>query len=470
MPSKSIFAYAAEQLEVEKLEQREEQAAQTSGAAVLFDELKQQQEVEDAAAQQADEEGDSSLGGDSDSGELGSGDAPDADTDPVEEPSEEEALAREEFRTVTFALESTKDDSAFWSYKNMPSGGTPEDALRSRFAQTTAVLGTLGISLTWKMASNLFRGVLYVFEKLGRLAFAGGKLLARYLDRRKSSFQTLKETIQGLNKALDLVDEKSEKRDVSELVFTNEMTINALKIESSVDFNANIQVLHEFVKTMINDLGQHIVNDISAVKHLIYAGSHGVASLPANVMNVPMVTQRMVEWSVDGYDVQGEFTQSYRYSATLPSNVVLIAGLPVQGLEDLHEITKAYNDSKMLLGFDQSTFKEVSSVPVMASENLRVFINELDKLCDLCIAHQAVYEKVQRVKSDLVSNFKNMFLKLTQKTQKVSLQESFVEQVYLKTMFVDKIYLSTAMDIHDYTAKTISSGITYVKDNLKQLA
>lgn len=470
MPSKSIFAYSAEMLEVEKLEQRETQAAQLGGAEVLFDELKQKQEVEDAAGE-ADEEGDSVPGGDSDLGEPGSGDAADGSADDqVEEPSEEESLAREEFRNVSYALESTQDDSAFWSYKNMPSGGTPEDAMKSRFNQASAVLGTLGISLTWKMASALFRGVLAVFEKLGRLVFAGGKLLARYLDRRKSSFQTLKETIQGLSKSLDLIDEKSEPRDVSENIFTNEMTINALKIEGSVDFTANIQVLHDFVKTMINDLGQHMVNDISAVKHLVYAGSHGVATLPKNVMNVPMVTQRMVEGSVDGYDVQGEFTQSYRYSQTLPSNVVLIAGLPVQGLENLSEISKAYNDSKMILGFDQSTFKQVQSVPVMTSENLRVFINELDKLCDLCIAHQAVYEKVQRVKSDLVSNFKNFFLSLAQKTQKVSLQESFVEQVYLKSMFVDKIYLSTAMDIHDYTAKTIGSGITYVKDNLRQLA
>lgn len=470
-----LFIALEEQLEIEKLDVLEDQAAKTGNDEVLYDNLKKLEAAADlkadADAKADEEDSDSDVSGDDPS--TPPDEAPDAasneevlDAATVAGANEDDGLkvAQEELRNLTYSLEEYGD------YTGQSAAGTQGfvGVATSAFMAAVGALTTLGIQYGPSVVKSLYKGVIYVFGKLAKLLYVSTVTLTKYIERRNKSFSNLKESLSSLKKSVELL--KQDKGNLDGQQFTDQKVINSLKIGQSTDFAANIGKLKNFLNVAVSGLNRQIGNDIGAINHIMAYSKAGSTKLPENILTVKPLITNMVQGSVEGYQNYQELTESYKYNEVLPSDVVLIAVLPKGDLGSMELYTKAYSESKLFLGIDMTSFTEVRNVDYMTLEVLSAFIGELDKLCDECIAHQSLYEKISVSKKHLKFGFKNYFTSLASADTKVSIRGSLVEYVYLKSMFIDKVYLTAAMDIHDYAAKVILFGISYVEDHVKKLS
>lgn len=440
-----------DQLEIEKLEEKRKASYLNGEAGVLYDSIKTDQETE---KKKEEEQGSEETPVSDDSATT------DEEPTPEETPSGEDIPAIEEIRTLTYdPLPQGQDGSI-----------AMENAFTTQVTDGAKSLMALGVEYAPKLLSGLYKGVVYVASKLTKLLLVSAVTVGKYIERRTNSFGNLKKQIQEYRKALELVkSDPSEDQDEEQAPYTNVKVINSLKIRDSVDFTANIKVLKGFTTSAIHGIDRQITTDIAAIKHLIAMAESGSIKIPQSILDVKPFGNGFQKGTLPGYPAGDDFTETYKYNEVLPSNVVLMATLPKTDLSNIEDISKAYNASSLSLGFDSASFKEVSSVNYMTADGLAEFLDSLEELCDACIAHQALYDKVAKTKHQLKFTFKSYVTSLASSSSKVSLKNSLIEYVYLKSVFLDKVYLVGAMDIHDYSSKVMSYGLSFVKDNLKKL-
>lgn len=444
---KSLFIAIEEDLEINKLQEQEKQAAKTGGSEVLFDELSQQKKASELTEENKEDETstDSSVSGDEE------------ETPEDTETTDDFTVAKEELRNLTFAVEAYADDA-----------GDEKSILTKTMDMFSAVFSSisyLGVTYGPKIFKFVYKGVLRLFGDLAKLLYVGTETLMKFIERHQNSLDTLQKSIDSLRKALDLVKDA----DTLDVKFSNQKVINALKISESVDFSKNVQVLDKFLTGAISAMSDNIGNEISAINHLITYCRSGTSAVPESLMQSKLSVPGMVEGTIEGFPVNESLTKSFRYSESLPSDITLLAIVPRQGLETFEELAQAYNLSKLYLALDVSKYKEVANIDYMTKQQLSEFLNELEKLCKTCVEHKHFYEKIRLQKGQMKIMFKNFFEFVANRDRKLPLKSTLVEQVYLKSMFIDKVYLTAAMDIHDYTAKVISSGLSFIEDNIKKL-
>lgn len=451
--AKSIFniALEQEQLEVDKLKEAKDFANKDPQGQVLYDDLVEKNKEESIEpeddAENASPEDDSSL-------------STSEDTDTTTEPSLESL--REGMKGLTYSPEAITD------YIPNP-GEYSKMTISAVISGAVAALVTLGIVYGPTIIKNVFKGVIYVFGKLAKLLYVSTVTLTKYIERRINSFNNLKEKIKALKEAVKALKEKEEKALLSGDKYRNGKIINSLKIGNSVDIVRNIQVASKFVSRIILDIDKQINNDIGAIRHLI-AYHHMGTKPPDDILLVRPINRDLIPGSVQGYNNVSDFTETYKYNEGLPSDVALMATLPKQDLLSFEAISKAYSESSMFLGLDLIKFQEIDNIDYMKPDDLIRLLTELDKLCDICISHQSMYERIKLAKAGFKYSFKNYFLSIVNAPVKVTLKHSLVEYVYLKSMFIDKVYLVAAMDVHDYCAKTIVNALSYIEDNVKKLS
>lgn len=448
------------QLEIEKLHEATRASYSKSEARVLYDNLKTEKQTQALADQPPQDATGQAKTVDSEQPSDDPAGSPEGQSDSE---SEELTPAVEELRRLSYA---TEDFSESFS-----AASSQSSSIKQHLLDAGRSIASLGIEYGPQVASRLYKGVTYVFGKLTRLLVASTHTLSKYVERRVRSFENLKASIRDYRKALELIegDVTEDSLHQHKLVYSNVKVINTLKIADSVDFTANIKTLTDFVKKTVHDINVQVLRDIQIVHHMIAMSESGAVNIPASLTAVRPAVQGMVQGSVQGYESNSEHTQSYKYNETLPSDVVLMAQLPSNDFKSVDDIAKAYSHSNMGLGFDGGSFKEVLSVDYMTARDLAGFLDSLEELVDACIAHQSLYEKIIVSKKSMRFTLKGYFKFLAFSTDKVSLKNSLIEHVYLKSMFVDKVYLVAAMDIHDYSARVVSYGLSFAKDNVKKL-
>lgn len=433
---RSLFVSVEERLEIEKLADAKEVANRTGEYETLYDNLVNQQKVEDSAEKSEDTESD-------------------VPTEDEETGSDTDIPAMELFKEFSFGLEEYSEQH--WNTK---------PSMSQRLLSAVGELGILGIKYAPSLLKTVYKGVLYAFGVLGELFMKSTGALLKYMERRSVSFDKLQESIASLSKALDAVKDTDS---LNGQMFDEQSVINSLKISDSVDFSANIATLNKFTKTAVDAISKQVDLDIEAVKHTIAISNFSVSTVPDNLLSVKVFSNSLKPGTVNGYKNDEETTVSYLYSERLPSDVALMAFLP-KTTDTLQAASTSYDASKIFLGFDNASFKNIDTVEFKTVNELKTLLKELKSLCDLCIAQKTFYEKLLVSKKQLRFGLQSYFNKISTANRKISIKESLVEYVYLKSLFIDKVYLASCIDIHDYNAKTIAMGLKFVEVHVKRLA
>lgn len=461
-----------EQLEIDKLHDREVEANRTGEFDILYNNLQQQQTVKEAQAEEPIEESESD-GGDAESNDAegepneGSPESSDnAESQPKDEP-DENAVAQEQFRNMHYSV-ATEDFDTVKEYAGKAAGAIGTAA---EYAWSGAkYLTQLGLVYGPGIAKHLYKGVSYIFGKLAKLLIVSIVGVTKYMERRSKSLVSIKSDIAKLRQTIQLLRDQEADKNLSDVKYTNVKIINQLKISDKLNLVNNLDALEHFLQLSIRTIDQRIKDETGSIRHLTANAISGLLKSPTNLMHVKPINTELTKGTVTGYEPQSEFVVPYHYSKLLPGDAVFIAYMPKEDMEDLEDVTKAYNDAMMFFGVDTKSFKSIESIDYMTLDDLSRFLDKLDSLTDVCISHQTLYENVKRMKSMLKFSFKNYFHRLATAKDKVSLKNSLIEYIYLKLMFIDKIYLVAAMDIHDYSAKVLLAGLALAKDNIKKLS
>lgn len=456
-------------LEVDKLYEQKEQANKSSETSSIVQDIKTDNKIEEEVK---DNEEDVSTDEASTNESEVSGDETDTSTDDISNDSDitydekkdvdevsdtEETEAIESFRLITYNRIAEED----WKETAINIG--------DHLLQAGKYLGHLGLTYGPDILKHTYKGVVYLMGKIVKLLFTSINSTYRYVKRRMQSFDNIKKDINNLKEAISELKNKEELTDLSDIKYTNKGIINTLKIADKVDFNNNIMVLQKFIINTIEQIDKHIKKDISFIMHLTSSTMNNDLKSPDSLMKVESLGSDFTNKAIKGYGTDTELLDSFTYKNVLPGDILFITHIPKQDITEFNQIIEAYNKSKMFLTLNQETFEVVDSINYMDINGIENYLNTLEKLCDVCIAHEIVYNDIIKLKKQLRFSFKRYFNAIITSKEKVSLKNSLTEYVYLKSMFIDKVYLPAAMDIHDYAAKVMVASINYMSENIKRL-
>lgn len=387
----------------------------------------------------------------------------DADTE-GSEPDEEE-VAKEEIRNSPYNIVTEEIDENLVTIKDgLIYIGQSAFGVAKYFA-------LLGIEYLPGIMSKLYKGVVYVLSRLTKLFVVGIYQLEKYIEKRKYAVANLKSQITSAKKALEVIQSKEQQNDLTDQKFTQVKTINMLKIgDDASQLSEHVLLYQAFLANSITELSSSIRAEFMGIKQLISYQLTASVKSPMTFMQVKPINLSMASGSIEGYQNNEEFTDSFHYSKTLPGDVVFIANLPKPNIEDLAVLKEAYHHSKLFLGFNQANFKPIETIDYMNVEQLSTFVDSLEKLSQTCEEHIKLYESILRDKAQLKLGLRNYIRHLSQSDDKVNLSDSLAEYIYLKTLFTEQVYIQTAMDVHEYAGRIIVAGLAFVSANIKRLS
>lgn len=452
------YRIAAEELEVDKLHNAEQKANQTGDYDELYQ--KQQELIEKDEPKDEEENTEDVIASDNTDASNNDQEADvSADETDTQESDSELEVAKESLRQLSY-YELPVTNIAISAEDFGGSGSLARD-----LTQSVLGLAKLGVQYAPMAIKKLFKGVLLLMGRIVRLSFNSIDIIQRYIARRANSFTSLQQDIVELKKTLT---HAKGAEDIANQSFMRQKTINVLKIGKSLDLSENVQIMTDFVSDMVGHIGSHISKDLVVSKHIMNYSSSGV-SMPAKLLVENSFDNVLLKEIVAGFEPEADNVDSFIYRQDLPGDVKFISFLPRDDISELDDIARAYNNSKMFLGFDAESFEDINSINYMTIDELNKFLDKLDALCSVCIEHQSVYKTILSKKKASLIWLKHFYNGLISSSHKVSVKDSLLEFIYLKSIFIDKVYLVAAMDIHDYSVKVITNGLSFAKDNAKKL-
>lgn len=456
---KLIYALE-EKLEVDKLIDAEKQANKTGEFDVLYNNIKndQKQDNESEVTDLSPEEPTDSEKVNTDTESITDESSKDTESsiDETKKPDDAE-------KDLEIAKEAIQQISIEGWFQDTINIGSSVFRMTADVVAVLKNLALIGLEYTPK-AINAFKNVLLLIGKILKHTFDSLELLAKYIKRRYNSYDKLKEDISDIRRIIS--DLAGETADITDMKYGNVKIINSLKIGQSVDLSNNMAILNKFVKDIVSHISMQVDKDLSATKHIMAYSSSGITKVPMKVMTDNIFTGFLTKKSVENYQPNSQTVISYIYENTLPGDISFISHLPYNNIEELTDLSEAYSQSKMFLGFNIEHFKQVETIDYMTIDDLNKFLDRLDELCDICKQQQSLYENITKKKRELLKSFKWFFNGILTTETKVSLKDSFLDYVYLKTAFIDKVYIVAAMDIHDYSIRVITNGLIYAKENV----
>jgi len=340
--------------------------------------------------------------------------------------------------------------------------------LSEAFKDSLSYLGYLGITYGPTIATNVYRGLVYAMGRLTKLLFTSISKIVKYSNRRINSFNKLKNDINKLKQILSEIKSKNNSETDIKISYSNIKNIDNLKINTNTDLFNTVNVLNNFLNSSIKDIGNNIVSDISYIKHITSNYLTIDVKTPLASMIVKPMNNCLTNRNISGFNPSSDKIEPSAYKETLPGDIEFIAYLPKDTMNNLDDAITAYNNSNLFLGYNMNSYKSVQYINYMNIDDLSKLLEKFSSLCDTCIEQQKLYESIIKYKKGLRFNFRNYFYSLINSKSKISTEKTLIEYVYLKSMFIDKVYISSAMDIHDYSIKVISSGLSYIKSNIDQ--
>lgn len=384
----------------------------------------------------------------------------------IEEKDTEDNLPKEESDLLNLEKQIKGDDEKV--SKESFSDVSVEDFTETKefLLDASKYLIQLGIEVTPKIFSNVYKGVIYLMIKIVKLLSFSISRLTRFINRHFNNFNTLKNNISYIKKTISLLESKNINLDHNNLVYNNKKVIDKIKIHDSVDVLNNVKTLTSFVNEIITSIDDKILKDLHILKHLSNLSDKGINTTPIEIMRVEKLSSNFTNNIPAEYKVDLENTVSYGYKNKLPGDLIFITRLPLVKDNNLDRLVNSYSSSKMYFALDDKGYQDINSINYMSLEDLSNLVDELDKLCNLCLSHESRFKNIIHENNQLKYDIKHYFISLINSNNKISMKDSLIQYYYLKYGFIDKVYISSCDDIYNYIIATATYIKSYISDNL----
>lgn len=397
----------------------------------------------------------------------------DPDKEPDKEPEDADSTpAQESLRNIDYCVVSMETwGEVGTSTSNVLS--TVSDVLTATYRGVSwiaGVLANIGVEYGPTVAKLLYKGVVLGVAKI--VDGVGVIYSATYktIQRRLNSVKNLRKQLAELNVLISEMEKNPATGETNLRPYNNQTIINSLKAGHSVDFVKNLNLLNSFLQHSIQQFHKKILDDISGLQYMVSEFHHGKIRDADQILRVNVSEIGLLPGSIPGYETESDLLQVSHSREMIPGDAVVVAETPRTDLHGIEAYEEAYRDSKVLLGFNKSTFVQVASITHPSIKELKELSSVLGKLIDTYATQQTLYDDILKTKPGVTTSIKGHYVNLVNSVNKVRYKDSLVLPMHLKTTFVAKVYLAGAMDIHDYAAKTIANGLSFGKDMAKKLA
>lgn len=462
-----------EALNVEILEQQEKVSDQSSE----FDQL--YFKTQDAIAQQEAEEPEP------DESAPDTPDEPEADTetDPEADPAEDDADADSEAEPVDLpeGKEEVAAEALQYFIPYYQEASSTMLAMEEGFVQRHVVaagqftkdqtvaglkyLKSMGFEYGSLALKHVFKGVLYALERTLKGLVQGVVAIEAYVKRRMESYAVFQTKIAKAQETIELL--KSMEKTPEELAFHNQGIISQLKIGQSVDFVANLKMLQKFSEVFFKAAESNVQHDVATAGYLIDSVRKGIAVQPMSRMQIKPFLSGFKPMTISGYRPTSEAVQCYAYNQTLPGDILFLGYLPVKDITDKSQLSEAYANSKLFLGFNEDTVSAIDSMTIPSIEVLEEHLSALSALCELGLTQEKAMTRFVVLRKRLRTQLKGYFQSLMQSQEKLSIEASLAEYINLKVEFIDRTYIAGLMHLHDYHVRILTASLTYIAAGIR---
>ena len=337
--------------------------------------------------------------------------------------------------------------------------------------QSLTFIGYLGLAAAVKTGAVVLGGVVYGMEKTAKLLFTGIISLKDYVYRRMNSFENLLKQIKDLKASVRSMEiTPSNDNDGFEIksTYTTARVINNLKIEQSVDFGANLQVMNQFLVGLNSEINSAILKDLKMIGYLTELSPEAFSKLKNEGVYSQGFGSLFSKEQLDGYVSESQNMEFWRSQKTLPGDTALFINIPSTSITDKETSAKAFGAANCGIGIDTSSFRDIDEVEYLDKAKLLNLLDRMEKLCLEALSHRQLYEAVIAQKSNMRFKFKVFFAELMSTNDRV-LASKKVSAVHFRMQYIDKIYLKMTMDVHDLCVKVLVNSISFAQKNATKL-
>lgn len=337
--------------------------------------------------------------------------------------------------------------------------------------QSLTFIGYLGLAAAVKTGAVVLGGVVYGMEKTAKLLFTGIISLKDYVYRRMNSFENLLKQIKDLKASVRSMEiTPSNDNDGFEIksTYTTARVINNLKIEQSVDFGANLQVMTQFLAGLNSEINSAILKDLKMIGYLTELSPEAFSKLKNEGVYSQGFGSLFSKEQLDGYVSEAQNMEFWRSQATLPGDTALFINIPSTSIADKETSAKAFGAANCGIGIDTSSFRDIDEVEYLDKAKLLNLLDRMEKLCLEALSHRQLYEAVIAQKSNMRFKFKVFFAELMSTKDRVFASKK-VSAVHFRMQYIDKIYLKMTMDVHDLCVKVLVNSISFAQKNATKL-
>lgn len=349
-------------------------------------------------------------------------------------------------------------------------GGIARDAtvwLAGKAWDLGKFLGALGIQYSPAVWRGLKKTVSFLFLKSAKALLKTAITVGNFRKRFGMNYGKFKKQIHALRAALHDLQVQDIEAPVAGKTHTK--GVEWFIVGQQVGPVPSAQAVQHFLKDSIDQIDRGLSEQLLIVKKLIETTTRLLPNNLIQYFQVAPFEGSFLKKTLPGYVKDPALVQSFLYKDALPDRMTLIAQLPVRSLLEMDDISKAYQESNIFMGADPRPALMVDKVDYVDLKALAGYLDILEQICDLGLAHQAFYQKVEKQCSELKFGYRHYYQRLVETKDEATVRESLVEYVYLKQAFASRVYVPAAMDVHDFVTAYLVRGLRYAKANLVQL-
>lgn len=311
---------------------------------------------------------------------------------------------------------------------------------------------------------HVYKGVVAALNKTFYAITRGTIALKKYVEKRINSYPNMKERIKAAREALELLDEKSDKK----VNFQKEAIFNKLIIGGSLDIENNLKTALRFYEIYFKYLSNNVRSSVQAANQIVKDVVNGNVVAPNSVMKESFTFDGFKPKAVNGYKPPNQFLDSYCYRDLLPGNLLFMGFMPTEMLDTHEDIVAAYSDSRLFFAASPDSKENISEIEMPSIEELKKILDLADKICDFGISLEKSFEAVIKEREALKGVLSPYVKFLLAAQNKVSIRDSMAEYVSLKVKFLDSTSIAGALYINDYMLQVVTASLSLVKSGIKE--
>ena len=285
------------------------------------------------------------------------------------------------------------------------------------------------------------------------------KLYKQHINSYKNLNAKLDDIKKTIQEAID--NDETISQDAS---FYNQKALSAFTINGDADIEKAIHILFKFNIDYSIELKRNTSVQIRVLKSVMESVTAESDNTKIKLANsLPLFKLPGFGLSrVHGYSADNPNLSTFKYSHTLPGNMLFLGYMPEHTLSG-NDIVAACQESSLFLGIDESS-EILEELPFPEPKDLLSLIDLAKSLCTVGLESITTYRNVANHRLTLIKDIERYARKLEEAKNTISIENSMANLVSARLAFMDNTCMASAVSVHEVNIRVLTGLIAYFKE------